>query len=96
MNDKDGVKMSEFKKKFHIPIAPLNLTSFAITENIFNPSPNSGNSFVNGANNDITRVRATVDSLPIRSRINLIGTNTSLIRVDDAFDLAYTPNNPAN
>ncbi|MEK4213189.1 exosporium leader peptide [Bacillus wiedmannii] len=80
----------------HIPIDPLNLTSFAITENIFNPSPNSGNLFVNGANNVITRVRATVDSLPIRSRINLIGTNTSLIRVDDAFDLAYTPNNPAN
>lgn len=80
----------------HIPIDPLNLTSFAITENIFNPSPNSGNLIVNGVNNVITRVRATVDSLPIRSRITLIGTNTSLIRVDDAFDLAYTPINPIN
>ncbi|MFL0403071.1 exosporium leader peptide-containing protein [Bacillus nitratireducens] len=80
----------------HIPIDPLNLTSFAITENIFNPSPNSGNLNVNGVNNVITRVRATVDSLPIRSRITLIGTNTSLIRVDDAFDLAYAPINPIN
>ncbi|MCS3596693.1 hypothetical protein M2370_001875 [Bacillus sp. JUb91] len=80
----------------HIPIDPLNLTSFAITENIFNPSPNSGNLIVNGVNDVITRVRATVDSLPIRSRINILGTNTTLIRVDDAFDLAYTPINPAN
>ncbi|MBJ7959180.1 exosporium leader peptide [Bacillus cereus group sp. N28] len=80
----------------HIPIDPLNLTSFAITENIFNPSPNSGNLIVNGVNNVITRVRATVDSLPIRSPVTLIGTNTSLIRVDDVFDLAYTPINPVN
>lgn len=80
----------------HIPIDPLNLTSFAITENIFNPFPNSGRLIVNGVNNVITRVRATVDSIPIRSRVTLVGTNTTLIRVDDAFGLAYTPSNPAD
>jgi hypothetical protein len=80
----------------HIPIDPLNLTSFAITENIFNPFPNSGRLIVNGVNNVITRVRATVDSIPIRSRVTLIGTNTFLVRVDDAFGLAYTPTNPGN
>jgi hypothetical protein len=80
----------------HIPIDPLNLTSFAITENIFNPFPNSGQLIVNGVNNVITRVRATVDSIPIRSRVTLTGTNTTLIRVDDAFGLAYTPGNTAN
>ncbi|MCR2804346.1 exosporium leader peptide [Paenibacillus soyae] len=80
----------------HIPIDPLNLTSFAITENIFNPFPNSGQLIVNGANNVITRVRATVDSIPIRSRVVLVGTNTTLVRVDDAFGLAYTPANPAD
>lgn len=32
----------------------------------------------------------------IRSQINLIRKNTSLIRVDDAFNLAYTPIIPAN
>jgi hypothetical protein len=71
-------------------------SSFAITENIFNPFPNSGRLIVNGANNVITRVRATVDSIPIRSRVTLVGTNTSLIRVDDAFELAYTPTVPAD
>jgi hypothetical protein len=80
----------------HIPIDPLNLTSFAITENIFNPFPNSGRLIVNGVNNVITRVRATVDSIPIRSRVTLVGANTSLIRVDDAFGLAYTPTVPAD
>lgn len=78
----------------HIPIDPLNLTSFAITENILNPFPNSGRLIVNGVNNVITRVRATVDSIPIRSRVTLVGTSTSLVRVDDAFGLAYTPANP--
>jgi len=78
----------------HIPIDPLNLTSFAITENIFNPFPNSGSLIVNGVNNVATRVRATVDSIPIRSRVTLVGTGTTLIRVDDAFGLAYTPTNP--
>ncbi|MGG0476327.1 exosporium leader peptide [Priestia aryabhattai] len=80
----------------HIPIDPLNLTSFAITENIFNPFPNSGSLIVNGVNNVATRVRATVDSIPIRTRVTLVGTGTSLIRVDDAFGLAYIPGNPAN
>lgn len=80
----------------HIPIDPLNLTSFAITENIFNPFPNSGSLIVNGVNNVTTRVRATVDSIPIRTRVTLVGTGTSLIRVDDAFGLAYIPGNPAN
>lgn len=80
----------------HIPIDPLNLTSFAITENIFNPFPNSGSLIINGVNNVITRVRATVDSIPIRSRVTIVGTNTTLIRVDDAFGLAYTPTNPAD
>jgi hypothetical protein len=80
----------------HIPIDPLNLTSFAITENIFNPFPNSGRLIVNGVNNVTTRVRATVDSIPIRSRVTLVGTNTSLIRVDDAFGLAFTPTVPAD
>nr|WP_260871169.1 exosporium leader peptide [Paenibacillus xylanexedens] len=80
----------------HIPIDPLNLTSFAITENIFNPDPNSGRLIVNGVNNVATRVRATVDSIPIRTRVTLIGTGTTLIRVDDAFGLAYIPANPAN
>jgi hypothetical protein len=80
----------------HIPIDPLNLTSFAITENIFNPFPNSGRLIVNGVNNVNTRVRATVDSIPIRSRVTLVGTNTSLIRVNDAFGLAYTPTVPAD
>jgi Collagen triple helix repeat (20 copies) len=78
----------------HIPIEPLNLTSFAITENIF--IPNSGNLIVNGVNTVPTRVRATVDSIPIQSRVTLVGTGTTLIRVDDAFGLAYTPSNPAN
>jgi hypothetical protein len=68
----------------------LNLTSFAITENIFNPFPNSGRLMVNGVNDVETRVRATVDSIPIRSRVTLVGTIT-LIRVDDAFGLAYKP-----
>nr|WP_246862841.1 exosporium leader peptide [Paenibacillus cellulosilyticus] len=80
----------------HIPIDPMNLTSFAITENIFNPFPNSGRLIINGVNNVITRVRATEDSIPIRSRVTLVGTNTTLIRVDDAFGLAYTPGNPAD
>lgn len=80
----------------HIPIDPLNLTSFAITENIFNPFPNSGRLIVNGVNDVITRVRATVDSIPIRSRVTLVGTNTFLVRVNDAFGVAYTPANPAN
>ncbi|RAS85880.1 hypothetical protein A3863_18885 [Priestia endophytica] len=80
----------------HIPIEPLNLTSFAITENIFNPFPNSGNLIVNGVNNVTTTVRATVDSIPIRTRVTLVGTSTSLIRVDDAFGLAYTPANQLN
>lgn len=80
----------------HVPIDPLNLTSFAITENIFNPFPNSGRLIVNGVNNVDTRVRATVDSIPIRSRVTLVGTGTTLIRVDDAFGLAYTPGNPAD
>ncbi|MET1178153.1 exosporium leader peptide [Peribacillus simplex] len=80
----------------HIPIDPLNLTSFAITENIFNPFPNSGRLIVNGVNNVSTRVRATVDSIPIRSRVTLVGTGTTLIRVDDAFGLAYTPANPGD
>jgi hypothetical protein len=80
----------------HIPIDPLNLTSFAITENIFNPFPNSGRLVVNGVNNVTTRVRATVDSIPIRSRVTLVGSNTSLVRVDDAFGLAYTPTVPTD
>jgi hypothetical protein len=80
----------------HIPIDSLNLTSFAITENIFNPFPNSGRLIVNGVNSVPTRVRATVDSIPIRSRVTLVGTGTTLIRVDDAFGLAYTPGNPAD
>lgn len=80
----------------HIPIDPLNLTSFAITENIFNPFPNSGRLIINGVNNVATRVRATVDSIPIRSRVTIIGTGSTLIRVDDAFGLAYTPANPGN
>jgi hypothetical protein len=80
----------------HIPIDPFNLTSFSITENIFNPFPNSGRLIVNGVNNVATRVRATVDSIPIRSRVTLTGTGTTLVRVDDAFGLAYTPANPAD
>jgi Collagen triple helix repeat (20 copies) len=80
----------------HIPIDPLNLTSFAITENNFNPFPNSGALIVNGVNNVITRVRATADSIPIRQRLTLIGTATSLVRVNDAFGSAYTPTNPAD
>jgi hypothetical protein len=80
----------------HIPIDPLNLTSFAITENIFNPFPNSGRLIVNGVNNVITRVRATDDSIPIRSRVTLVGTNTFLVRVNDASGEAYTPGNPGN
>jgi hypothetical protein len=80
----------------HIPIDPLNLTSFAITENIFNPFPNSGALIVNGVNNVSTRVRATSDSIPIRQRVTLVGTGTSLIRVNDAFGVAYTPANPGD
>ncbi|GFN32264.1 hypothetical protein PCURB6_25240 [Paenibacillus curdlanolyticus] len=80
----------------HIPIDPLNLSSFAITENIFNPFPNSGSLIVNGVDNVITRVRATEDSIPIRSRVTLVGANTTLVRVDDAFGVAYTPGNPAD
>ncbi|WP_454191120.1 exosporium leader peptide [Paenibacillus sp. Marseille-Q7038] len=80
----------------HIPIDPLNITSFSITENIFNPFPNSGRLIVNGMNNVSTRLRATVDSIPIRSRVSLTGTSTTLIRVDDAFGLAYTPANPTD
>jgi hypothetical protein len=56
----------------------------------------SGRLIVNGVNNVITRVRATVDSIPIRSRVTLVGTNTSSIKVEDAFGSAYTPDNPAN
>lgn len=51
---------------------------------------------VDGVNNVNTRVRATVDSIPIRSRVTLVGAATTLIRVDDAFGLAYTPVNPAS
>jgi hypothetical protein len=80
----------------HIPIDPLNLTSFAITEDIFSPPNTTGRLIVNGVNNVITTVRATADSIPIRSRVTLTGTATTLIRVDDAFGLAYTPGNPAN
>ena len=80
----------------HIPIDPLNLTSFAITENIFNPFPNSGALIVNGVNSVATRVRATSNSIPIRSRVTLVGTNTTLTRVDDAFGVAYTVTNAAN
>jgi len=80
----------------HIPIDPLNLTSFAIAENIFNPFPNSGQLIINGVNNVSTRVRATVDSIPIRQRVIIVGTSTSLIRVDDSNGLAYTPINSAN
>lgn len=80
----------------HIPIDPLNLTSFAITENIFNPFPNSGQLIVNGVNNVFTRIRATVDSIPIRQRVVLVGTGTILIRVNDASGLNYTPINGAN
>ena len=47
-------------------------------------------------NNVVTRVRATVDSIPIRQRVTLVGTGTTLIRVDDAFGLVYTPTNPAD
>jgi len=80
----------------HIPIDPLNLTSFAITENIFNPFPNSGSLIINGVNNVATRVRATVDSIPIHTRVTMVGTGTTLIRVDDAFGLAYIPGAPMN
>lgn len=80
----------------HIAIDPLNLTSFAITENLFNPFPNSGALIVNGVNNVITNVRATSDSIPIRQRVTLVGSGTNLIRVDDAFGVAYTPNNIAD
>lgn len=81
----------------HIPIDPLNLTSFAITENPpFNPFPSAGALIINGVNNVTTRVRATVDSIPIRQRVTIVGTGSSLIRVDDAFGLGYTPANPAD
>lgn len=80
----------------HIPIDPMNLTSFAITENIFIPFPNSGSLIVNGVNNVLTKVRATSDSIPIRQRVTLVGTGTNLIRVDDAFGVAYTPSNAAD
>jgi hypothetical protein len=80
----------------HIPIDPLNLTSFAITENLASPSPFSGHLIVNGVNNVITTVRATVDSIPIRSRVTLVGTRTTIVRVDDAFGLAYTPADPTD
>ncbi len=79
-----------------IPINPLNLTSFAIIENIFNPFPNSGSLIVNGVNNVITQVRATSDSIPISQRVILVGTATNLIRVNDAFGVAYTPSNPSD
>ncbi|SFS53696.1 exosporium leader peptide [Marininema halotolerans] len=80
----------------HIPIDPLNITSFAITENIFNPFPNSGALNVNGVDDIFTRVRITDDSIPIRSRVSIVGSRTSLVRVNDAFGVAYTPDDPAD
>ena len=75
----------------HIPVDPINLTSFAIAENFLAPSPASGNLNINGVNSVATRVRATSDSIPIRSRVTITGTASTLTRVDDAFGVAYTP-----
>jgi hypothetical protein len=43
-----------------------------------------------------TRIRATVDSIPVRSRVTLLGTNTTIEKLNDASGLGYTPVNPAN
>jgi hypothetical protein len=65
----------------HIPIDPLWLLGFAI----------KGNLVVNGHNTVITRIYATVDSIPNAANVTLVGTNTTLTRLNDAFGLAYTP-----
>ncbi|WP_411501771.1 exosporium leader peptide [Brevibacillus centrosporus] len=68
-----------------VPIDPFDLLSFAI----------KGNLTVNGVNSVITRIRATVDSIPVRSRVTL-GGNTSIEKLNDAAGLGYTPSVPAN
>jgi hypothetical protein len=69
-----------------VPIDPFDLLSFAI----------KGNLIVNGVNSVITRIRATVDSIPIRSRVSLAGSNTTIEWLNDAAGLGYTPANPAD
>jgi hypothetical protein len=44
----------------------------------------------------VTRIRATVDSIPVRSRVTLLGTNTIIEKLNDAAGLGYTPANLAN
>lgn len=68
-----------------VPIDPFDLESFAI----------KGNLTVNGVPSVITRIRATVDSIPVRSRVTLTG-NTAIIYLNDAAGLGYTPGNPAD
>lgn len=59
-------------------------------------APASGNLNINGVNSVATRVRATSDSIPIRSRVTITGTVSTLTRVDDAFGVAYTPSVAGN
>ncbi len=68
-----------------IPLNPFNLLSFAI----------GGNFTVNNNNTQNIPIQATVDSIPITSKVTLTG-NVTLTRLDDANGLAYTPNNPVN
>lgn len=68
-----------------VPIDPFDLLSFAI----------KGSLIVNGVAGVSTRIRATVDSIPIRSRVTLIG-NSAIEKLDDAAGLGYTPANPAD
>ncbi|MCV9886317.1 exosporium leader peptide [Metabacillus halosaccharovorans] len=65
-----------------VPIEPFDLLSFAI----------KGSLTVNGVNTVATRIRATVDSIPVRSRVNVTG-NTRIEYLDDAAGLGYTPTN---
>lgn len=76
-----------------LPLAPFKLLSFAISGDNAG-SPGTGNLIVNNTGQSII-IDATVDSIPIRSKVTLTG-STTLRRLDDAFGLAYTPAVPGN
>ena len=69
----------------HVPLDPFHLLSFTIR----------GVLTFNNVLGPITPLQASVDSLPVRSKVTLTG-NTRLTRLNDACGLAYTPANPAD
>lgn len=68
------------------PLAPFKLLSFAISGD---NAGVGGNFIVNNTGQSMV-IDATVDSIPVISKVTITG-STTLRRLDDAFGLAYTP-----